>query len=382
MDAAYNVTDSSDWLATPLAPLRSVEAALRCQVCKDFYNTPMITTCSHTFCSLCIRRCLTSEGKCPSCRSSDQEIRLRRNWAVQELVDAFQEARPNLLKAGQELVEARSDGGLDSGKRKLGDTDLEQSDRGVALRRKTRSQSRRVSADQPEVTGEVDEQTTGGEAHGPDYEPDDGMAACPICFKRMKVEAVFPHLDTHQDGQQPKRNDTHMSLLSSKPKNPSQAGEGAKPLERLPSLSYSIMNENTLRKKITTLGIPSWGAKPLLIRRHTEWVNLWNANCDSSKPRSKRELLHDLDLWERTQGGNASAAQGAAGSGGTIMAKDFDGSAWSASHDDDFQRLTAEARRKSAASSSTKRAEETGKSPAGEDERTVINLEDEDIPQS
>lgn len=171
MDAAYNVTDSSDWLNTPLAPLRSVEAALRCQVCKDFYNTPMITTCSHTFCSLCIRRCLTSEGKCPSCRSSDQEIRLRRNWAVQELVDAFQEARPSILKVGQELLEARSNSGPDSAKRKLGDTDLVMSDPAIALRRKTRSQSRRVSADQPEVISEADEQRTAEEAYDPDYVP-------------------------------------------------------------------------------------------------------------------------------------------------------------------------------------------------------------------
>jgi len=231
MDATYNVTDSSDWLITPLAPLRSVEAALRCQVCKDFYNTPMITTCSHTFCSLCIRRCLTSEGKCPSCRSSDQEIRLRRNWAVQELVDAFQEARPNILKVGHELLEARSNGSLECGKRKLGDTDLEQSDTGFALRRKTRSQSRRVSADQPEVTSEADEQTTAGETHDPNYEPgvvhrsinvvgrahcftDDNLVACPICSERMKAEDVYLHLDIHQEGQEPKKTDKPKSLLS------------------------------------------------------------------------------------------------------------------------------------------------------------------------
>ena len=174
MDAAYNVTDSSDWLNTPLAPLRSVEAALRCQVCKDFYNTPMITTCSHTFCSLCIRRCLTNEGKCPSCRSSDQEIRLRRNWAVQELVDAFQEARPKILKVGRDLVEATSNGVLELGKRKLEDTDIDQSDRRMALRRKTRSQSRRVSADEPEVTIEANEEAMIEQAQDPDYQP--GMA--------------------------------------------------------------------------------------------------------------------------------------------------------------------------------------------------------------
>ena len=168
--------------------------------------------------------------------------------------------------------------------------------------------------------------------------------------------------------------------MNSKPRNPSQPIAPTKPMERLPSLSYSIMNENALRKKITTLGIPSWGAKPLLIRRHTEWVNLWNANCDSSKPRTKRELLHDLDLWERTQGGNAPSAQGASGNGSAIMAKDFDGSAWSASHGDDFQRLIAQAREKSATLNSTNGGEESGRSRVGETERTVINLEDGSMP--
>jgi len=120
------------------------------------------------------------------------------------------------------------------------------------------------------------------------------------------------------------------------------------PVERLPSLSYSIINENALRKKIGTLGIPNWGSKQLLSRRHTEWVNLWNANCDSLKPRTKRELLHDLDVWERTQGGSAPVTSNSLSSTNTVMAKDFDSAAWSASHGDDFRQLIAQARQKPA----------------------------------
>ena len=141
MTSSYDVTDSSDWLSTPVAPLSSVETALRCQVCKDFYNTPMITTCSHTFCSLCIRRCLTSDGKCPSCRSSDQEIRLRRNWAVQEIVDTFKAARPSILKFGQALLEAQRNGNVEAQKRKFDEADFGDSNQRIAVRRKTRSQS-------------------------------------------------------------------------------------------------------------------------------------------------------------------------------------------------------------------------------------------------
>lgn len=88
-----DVADSTDWLSTPLSGLAAVEAALRCQVCKDFYKTPMLTSCSHTFCSICIRRALSSDGKCPLCRAADQELKLRSNWSMEEAVDAFTKAR-------------------------------------------------------------------------------------------------------------------------------------------------------------------------------------------------------------------------------------------------------------------------------------------------
>lgn len=81
----------------------------------------------------------------------------------------------------------------------------------------------------------------------------------------------------------------------------------------------------------------------MLEKRHTEWVNLWNANCDSSSPRSKREVLQELDLWERSQG---TLAPTSSGPGSTLMKKDFDGSAWAASHDSEFRQLIKNARRK------------------------------------
>lgn len=114
-------------------------------------------------------------------------------------------------------------------------------------------------------------------------------------------------------------------------------------LERLPKLNYSLYKENALRKKLNELGIRASGPKSMLERRHTEWVSLWNANCDSSRPRSKRDLLQELDLWERTQGTLAPAS---AGPGSSVAKKDFDGAAWAATHNSDFQRLIEEAKRK------------------------------------
>jgi E3 ubiquitin-protein ligase RAD18 len=105
------------------------------------------------------------------------------------------------------------------------------------------------------------------------------------------------------------------------------------------------LKDNVLRKKLRELGIPDWGTKPLLQKRHTEWMNLWNANCDSKIPKPKRDLLRELDVWERAQGGRAPVPAGSNISN-TVMRKDFDGAAWSASHEDNFKKLIENAKKK------------------------------------
>lgn len=157
MDTSFDIPDSTDWLDTPLSLLAPLESSLRCQVCKDFFDNPVITSCSHTFCSLCIRRCLSTEGKCPVCRSSDQETKLRRNWIVQELLEAFQNARPSVL----ELARKARDGALDrrelsdepaSKKRKIEPTEGEEDMSEVGAEGiVTRSQGRQVD-NQPQPT--------------------------------------------------------------------------------------------------------------------------------------------------------------------------------------------------------------------------------------
>ncbi|KAJ5200572.1 Zinc finger RING-type [Penicillium cf. griseofulvum] len=357
MDQPFELPDSTDWLETPLSLLAPFESSLRCQVCKDFFDNPVITSCSHTFCSLCIRRCLSAEGKCPACRSSDQELKLRRNWAVQELVDAFKLARPSVLDLAR-----RENLRLASGEKEI--------ERPVQKKRKvkqveeeelqvpgTNSQGRRTRSQRsinsskeertvPQIAPEVIEDSQDDE----EYMPADGLVACPICFRKMKEEAVFPHLNVHQQEEEaskktPTKPKSFGSLRGTSKQSPTLP---SKQPERLPAINYSILKDNSLRKKLRDLGIPDWGQKQLLQRRHTEWMNLWNANCDSKHPKSKRILLQELEIWERTQGGHATAPSPFTTSN-NVMRKDFDANEWSNNHDDDFKRLIANARKKSEA---------------------------------
>jgi hypothetical protein len=106
-----------------------------------------------------------------------------------------------------------------------------------------------------------------------------------------------------------------------------------------------MYKEQALRKKMADLGISNQGPRALLERRHKEWMTIWNSNCDAARPRKRHELLHDLDVWERTQGGRAPTTGRAAQNAAIIKDKDFDAAAWAAKHDTSFKDLIANARK-------------------------------------
>jgi E3 ubiquitin-protein ligase RAD18 len=114
-----------------------------------------------------------------------------------------------------------------------------------------------------------------------------------------------------------------------------------------------MLKDGPLRKKLTDQGLSATGSRTLMIQRYTEWITLWNANCDATKPKSKGELKREMEVWERTQGGRAPSSGISHISGAQIRDKDFDGAAWSSKHDGDFQMLIANARRKAQVKPST-----------------------------
>ncbi|KAJ5585025.1 uncharacterized protein N7459_004825 [Penicillium hispanicum] len=331
MEQSFDLPDSTDWLGTPLSLLAPLESSLRCQICKDVFQNPVITSCSHTFCSLCIRRSLSSEGKCPICRSNDQELKLRRNWAVQEFVETFMNARKSVLDLARKEAE-RLARGEDSEaesspkKRKLGR--LEQSEdlqaHDASSQRVRRSQRVKVDAPDLQDTPEVIE-----DSQDEEYYP--GLSST---TPDLWIDLMSPQ---------------KMVWLIARSLQPQARIGKSSPtkLDRLPSMNYSLLKDNMMRKKFRELGIPDWGPRQLMQRRHTEWMNLWNANCDSKSPKTKRELLRELDIWERTQGGHATGSSLLEKN--TIMAKDFDTAGWSADHDTDFKRLIANARKRTEA---------------------------------
>ncbi|KKY21166.1 putative dna repair protein [Phaeomoniella chlamydospora] len=315
-------------------------------------------------------------------------MRLRRNWVAEELVESWRTGRQGVLDGLISLASATRaagddvQGGRQKKRRKIisEDEDVKEKFSGRTTRARTRM-SNLSSQEEVESTPsqiEVIEDSEEGSVYD-EHEasqaptkplkrvpaPSDGIVPCPGCGTRMKEEAVFAHLDRCPSlggpgPASPPRNPKSRSPFITAPVQ--KAISTSLPEDRLPTINYSVFNDKNLRKKLKDLGIPDWGPKPLLQRRHTEWVNLWNANCDSRRPRTKRELLQDLDVWERTQGGTAPTngnmfILGNTNSGtsnNNVGEKDFDKEGWSRNHNDDFQDLIRKARAKRNESKSLK----------------------------
>ncbi|EOA86943.1 uncharacterized protein SETTUDRAFT_87903 [Exserohilum turcica Et28A] len=339
MDSSFDLPDSTDWIQTSLPAFEPLEAALRCEVCKEFYNNPVITSCYHTFCSICIRRCITADGKCPSCKTGCSSDKLAPNIAVREVVMRFQEARPKAL----ELARADKEGeakATSKKKRKLDDTDMEEDENVRHTRsRQTRSKSQRNGGNAASPVEIADSEDDGDE----DFVPD-GMVKCPVCSRAMKEELVYNHLDTCTGPDASQGRNTR----SKKPAFPTvlqtRKIDPSPPPIRLSQLNYAMMKETALRKKLQEIGIPNWGSKDLMKRRHIEWLNIYNSNCDSDATvrKTHRQLLKELDEWEQTQGGRANHKES------KIMKKDFDGEGYAKSHKTEFEDLIARARQKRA----------------------------------
>jgi len=302
---------------------------------------------------------------------------------VEELVTNFVSSRDGLLGFARGAVRNQQDQNLMAERpRKRRRVAGDQVN--GAGRRSTRSQSKRhteqVNQSLPSTQEEVADSDEGSvyadERPAPSHtqvtEPHDGLVACPCCGRRMKETVINSHLDRCINGEGTPTPD----LSSPPPINgrlaPSTIAytqpKPAQQKERLPTINYSVLNDNALRKKLKELGIPNHGSKDSMRKRHTEWMNLWNANCDSRNPVSKSKLLHDLDIWERTLGRQAD--RGSTG----VMIKDFDRQGYAKSNKNNFDDLIAQARAKRASA-----LENTGR--AGQDPESA-NRSGPDTPST
>ncbi|KAF7250110.1 E3 ubiquitin-protein ligase RAD18 [Varanus komodoensis] len=69
----------------------------------------------------------------------------------------------------------------------------------------------------------------------------------------------------------------------------------------LPKVVYNLLSDRDLRRRLKEYGLSTQGTRQQLIKRHKEFVHMYNSQCDSLNPKSVVEIVKELENIEKTQ---------------------------------------------------------------------------------
>ncbi|XP_012866017.1 PREDICTED: E3 ubiquitin-protein ligase RAD18 isoform X1 [Dipodomys ordii] len=299
--------------------MKTIDDLLRCGICFEYFNIAMIIPqCSHNYCSLCIRKFLSYKTQCPTCCVVVTEPDLKNNRILDELVKSMSFARNRLLRFTLESPPLSPASSSSSSSKKLA---IKVSTPGV-FRHPTKQGSRlmdnfltREIGDSPselsikenarqfspqketslstetKKTGFVEEVAPGSsDVNGPvtpstSALKQDTKVDCPVCGVNISENHINKHLDTCLSREE-KKESLRSSLHKRKP---------------LPKTVYNLLSDRDLKKKLKQHGLSVQGNKQQLIKRHQEFVHMYNAQCDALHPKSAAEIAQELENMEKTR---------------------------------------------------------------------------------
>lgn len=321
------------WQQTRAPFLEQIEAPLICQICKDLYTAPLLAPCGHTFCSECIRRSSSVNRECPQCRENIVISGLKPNKALDEVCHVLKMHRrslfeivrypppppPALTAQAQEQTQEQS---LQVGP--------------SPKRRRLRNQSPRnyqevvdVDSVEPELEpglepGLVEQEASPMVDVAVSTAPALGQAQCPICQQWFSAEHIqSTHLSECLAQGNNKQSTVTTGAVCPPPK-----------IQKIREISFDSLTK--VRKELLQLGLYTTGNKERLRSRYREWMNIWNANADSSHPVSIGELRKRMNEWEYRVANPSRDAN--------RNIKELDAGQWKDSHQDEFKHLIMKAR--------------------------------------
>ncbi|XP_075289101.1 E3 ubiquitin-protein ligase RAD18 isoform X1 [Opisthocomus hoazin] len=307
------------WPAS-LSPLKAVDDLLRCGICFDYFSIAvMIPQCSHNYCSLCIRKFLSYKTQCPTCCVAVSESDLKNNRTLDELVKSFNSARQQLFQLvldtpliSSPLACSRHSAGkshvrspvscpvlkegvpvIDSflKKEKVCTSAKADSLAGTEQKIFKTEEDHNLYSSSAEVDGKDNEV---GSRESPECtksheKPSTSVIKvvrkvdCPVCEVAIPEQYINKHLDSCLT-----RDKKKDSLRSSAHKR--------KPMSKV---VYNLLSDRDLKKKLKEHGLSTHGTRQQLIKRHQEFVHMYNAQCDSLNPKSVAEVVKELEKNEK-----------------------------------------------------------------------------------
>nr|XP_033781996.1 E3 ubiquitin-protein ligase RAD18 isoform X2 [Geotrypetes seraphini] len=296
--------------------MKVVDDLLRCGICFDYFNIAMmIPQCSHNYCSLCIRKFLSYKTQCPTCCVSVVEPDLRNNRILDELVKNFQFARQHLFQfildsppTSPQMPNSTHSSVRMQAAKSMACVGLKHENKfmdSFLVKRNTPTSKRvlEITKKETEEEDKMEDHSHSAEACGttcdrmaarPAASPDTPSTStmkdmrkvdCPVCGVSISEQLINKHLDKCLT-----RDEKKESLRSSVHKR--------KPMAKV---VYNLLTIRDLRKKLKDVGLPAQGSRQQLIRRHQEFVHMYNAQCDSLNPKSAAEIVKEIECSEKTR---------------------------------------------------------------------------------
>ncbi|NWS91390.1 RAD18 ligase, partial [Toxostoma redivivum] len=283
-----------------------VDDLLRCGICFDYFSIAVIIPqCSHSYCSLCIRKFLSYKTQCPTCCVAVSESDLRNNRLLDDLVKSFNSARQQLLQlvldaapaaesqssAGARAEPAQGPGTPSCPRKDTGCTSSTAGLPGTGLKSFKSEEPHDLHSTSAEAAGkdskvgsqEIPGCTENHEKPSTSVLKGDRKVECPVCEVAVLEQYINKHLDgclSREEKKDSLRSSAHKRKLMSK-------------------VVYNLLSDRDLRKKLKEHGLSTSGTRQQLIRRHQEFVHMYNAQCDSLNPKPVAEVVKELEKNEK-----------------------------------------------------------------------------------
>uniref|UniRef100_A0A3Q2SX44 RING-type E3 ubiquitin transferase n=1 Tax=Fundulus heteroclitus TaxID=8078 RepID=A0A3Q2SX44_FUNHE len=287
-----------------LACLKNVDTLLRCPICFDFLNITMMTKCSHNFCSLCIRKFLSYKLLCPVCNSVSMN-----NY---QLLEDFERSY-KLLKANFESPPISPKTPASAVKCKTPREKSQKSSSSILnhfFQKKPRTPPSKethqdvqrgepVDVNDPSIKVLMSVKQEDTAFHAPGFETPQSSSLhpnhfiilllffsveCPVCSVSVPQHFINKHLDTCLS-----RGEKKESLRSSQ-------GPTVRPMAKL---VYNLLSMQELKRRLRDCHLSMQGSRDQLIKRHQEFIHLYNSQCDSLNPKSVKEIAREVEANEK-----------------------------------------------------------------------------------
>ncbi|OAD52553.1 E3 ubiquitin-protein ligase RAD18 [Eufriesea mexicana] len=248
--------------------LKHIENLLVCGICYEFMDTSVITSCSHSYCSLCIRKYLHYKTQCPVCFAETFEKDLRKNKVLDEIITHFSQIKDKLKRSLQIQIHSNIPT-LKNNTSPSINIHKDASSPGTSGIHKIPLIFTPKSSKRP-ITTNLEESK---------------VVMCPVC----KVTVCELNINRHLDD---------CLKRESMKEKPQITASTRKPL---PKLVFNLMKDAVLKKKLKEFGLPTNGDRRVLETRLQRYIVLYNAECDKSNPRPVSELIKQCDEEENLE---------------------------------------------------------------------------------